>query len=106
MISSKGAQFPKEGILLAAFFYVRCTVSYRDLEEILAERGKTPDFMLSKRRNKLAATKFFARTLEADGPPRKILIDRSEANTAGIAAIYRMLRSFGCLIPIEMVRIK
>lgn len=164
MISFKGAQFPKEVNLFAVFFYVRYTVSYRDLEEILAERGvqvdhatlnrwvakyspliaanarrrktptdrswrmdetyikvkgewfylyravdklgKTLDFMLSKRRNKTAATKFFARALEVNGLPRKIVIDRSGANTAGITAVNRMLRSFGCPISIEMVRIK
>lgn len=39
MISFKGAQFPKEVILFAVFSYVRYTVSYRDLEEIMAERG-------------------------------------------------------------------
>lgn len=164
MISFKSALFPKEVILFAVFFYVRYTVSYRDLQEIMAERGiilnhatlnrwvpkyspliastarrrkaqtdrswrmdetyikvkgewtyfyravdklgKTLDFMLSKRRNESAATKFFARALEVNGLPRKIVIDRSGANTAGINAINRMLRSFGCPIPIEMARIK
>ena len=43
MISFKGAQFPKEVILFAVFFYVRCAVSYRDLEKILAERGVLVD---------------------------------------------------------------
>ncbi len=62
--------------------------------------------MLSKRRNKAAATKFFARAPEVNGLPRKIVIDRSEANTAGINAINRMLKSFGCPVPIEMIRIK
>lgn len=119
MISFKGAQLPKAVILFAVFFYLRYTVSYRDLEEILAERGvqmdhatfnrwvtryarliagtvrrrktptdrswwmdetytrvkgewvylyravdkfgKTLDFMLSKQRNKSAATRYFAR---------------------------------------------
>ena len=42
-ISFKGAHFPKDVILFAAFFYVRYGVSYRDLEEILAERGVTVD---------------------------------------------------------------
>jgi len=164
MVSFKGVQFPKEVILFAVFFYVRYTVSYRDLEEIMAERGvildhatlnrwvakyspqiattarrrkapadrswrmdetyikvkgewiylyravdklgKTLDFMLSKRRNKPAAPRFFAHALEVNGLPRKIVIDRSGANTAGINAINRMLRRFGCPIPIEMVRIK
>ena len=43
MISFKGAQFPKDVILFAVFFYVRYTVSYRDLEEIMAERGVQVD---------------------------------------------------------------
>ncbi|WP_037317398.1 IS6 family transposase [Ruegeria halocynthiae] len=164
MISFKGAQYPKDVILFAVFFYVRYGVSYRDLEEIMAERGvsvdhttlnrwvtrysgaiaeaacrrkgacdrswrmdetyikvkgewvylyravdkhgKTLDFMLSERRNKSAATKFFARMLEVNGLPRKIVIDKSGANTAGINAVNKMLKGFGCPIPIEMVRRK
>ena len=39
MISFKGAQYPKSVILYAVYFYVRFPVSYRDLEEIMAERG-------------------------------------------------------------------
>lgn len=163
-ISFKGAHFPKEVILHAVFFYLRYGVSYRDLEEIMTERGvdldhatlnrwicryarlvadasqyrkrptdrswrmdetyvkvkgdwvylyraidkfgKTLDFTLSKRRNKAAATKFFARALEVNGLPRKIVIDKSGANTAGINAINKMLKGFGCPIPIEMVRRK
>jgi putative transposase len=163
-ISFKGAHFPKGVILFAVFFYVRYGVSYRDLEEILAERGvnvdhatlnrwvtkyagqvaaearrrkrpvdrswrmdetyvrvkgrwvylyravdkfgKTLDFMLSGRRNKAAATKFFARALETNGMPRKIVIDKSGANTAGINEINRTLKRFGCPVPIEMVRIR
>ncbi len=147
MISFKGAQYPKDVILFAVFFYVRYGVSYRDLEEIMSERGiavdhttlnrwvikyasaiadvarrrkgpcdrswrmdetyikvkgawiylnraidkhgKTLDFMLSQRRNKPAATKFFARMLEINGLPRKIVIDKSGANTAGIKAIQQ-----------------
>lgn len=163
-ISFKGAHYPKEVILHAVFFYLRYGVSYRDLEEIMAERGvdldhatlnrwvsryagliaetaryrkrpadrswrmdetyvkvkgiwvylyraidkhgKTLDFMLSKRRNKAAATRFFARALEVNGLPCKIVIDKSGANTAGIKAINKMLKGFGCPIPIEMVRRK
>jgi len=43
MISFKGAHFPKDIILYAVFFYVRYGVSYRDLEEIMAERGVKVD---------------------------------------------------------------
>lgn len=38
-IDFKGAQYPKSVILYAVLFYVRYAVSYRDLEEIMAERG-------------------------------------------------------------------
>ena len=163
-VSFKGAHFPKDIILHAVFFYLRYGVSYRDLEEIMAERGvkvdhatlnrwveryagqvaedarrrkrptdrswrmdetyikvkgqwvylyravdklgKTLDFMLSERRNKPAAIKFFARAMEVNGLPRKIVIDKSAANTQGIRDINRMLKRFGCPVPIQMVRIK
>ncbi|WP_300074695.1 IS6 family transposase [uncultured Ruegeria sp.] len=161
-ISFKGAHFPKDVILHAVFFYLRYGVSYRDLEEIMAEcgvdldhatldrwvsryagliseaaryrkrptdrswrmdetyvkvkgewvylyraidkHGKTLDFMLSERRNKTAATRFVARALEVNGLPRKIVIDKSGANTAGIKTINKMLKGFGCPIPIDMAR--
>ena len=43
MISFKGSQFPKPVILFTVYFYVRYSVSYRDLEEIMAERGVIVD---------------------------------------------------------------
>jgi putative transposase len=43
MISFKGVHFPKDVILYAVFFYVRYGVSYRDLEEIMGERGVKVD---------------------------------------------------------------
>lgn len=43
-IDFKGAQFPKSVILHAVFFYVRYAVSYRDPDEILAERGVRVDY--------------------------------------------------------------
>ncbi len=43
MIDFKGVHYPKAVILHAVFFYVRYAVSYRDLEEIMAERGVVVD---------------------------------------------------------------
>ncbi len=76
------------------------------LYRAIDKHGKTLDFMPSERRNKATATRFFARALELNGLPCKIVIDKSGANTAGIKAINKMLKSFGCPIPIEMVRRK
>ncbi|MDH2328692.1 IS6 family transposase [Cereibacter sp. SYSU M97828] len=163
-VSFKGAYFPEDIILHAVFFYLRYSVSYRDLEEIMAERGvsvdhatldrwvvryaaliaesahskrrpadrswrmyetyirvrgqwvylyravdkfgKTLDFKLSPHRNKPAATKFLAHATEANGLSRKIVIDKSAANTFAITDINRMLKRFGCPVSIEMTRIK
>lgn len=43
MVDFKGSHYPKSVILYAVFFYVRYGVSYRDLEEIMAERGVEVD---------------------------------------------------------------
>lgn len=43
MVSCKGAQVPKEAILIAVFLDVRYTMSYRDLEEIMVERKARVD---------------------------------------------------------------
>lgn len=43
MISLKGCQFPKDAVLYAVYFYLRYAVSYRELEEIMAERGVQVD---------------------------------------------------------------
>ena len=43
MVSFKGTQFPRDVIIHAMYFYLRYGVSYRDLEEILAERGVVVD---------------------------------------------------------------
>ena len=43
VVEFKGVHFPKSVILHAVFFYVRYPVSYRELQEILAERGIAVD---------------------------------------------------------------
>ena len=39
MISFKGAHFPSSVILMAVRWYVAYALSYRDMEELMAERG-------------------------------------------------------------------
>ena len=43
MISFKGAHFAREAILYAICFYIRCPVTYRDLQEITCDRGVDVD---------------------------------------------------------------
>ncbi len=164
MISLKGCHFPKDAVLYAVYFYLRYTFSYRDLEEIMAERGvrvdhatlnrwvvkfssivaaraqskkrptqsswrmdetyirvrgkwmhlyravdkvgNTLDFMLSERRNRPAATRFFVKALSSNGIPNKIVIDKSGANAAGIREVNRILKRFGCPATVQTIRSK
>jgi putative transposase len=43
MVDLKGSHFPKDVIFYTVWLYVRLAVSYRDLEEIMAERGVEVD---------------------------------------------------------------
>ncbi|TRD16121.1 IS6 family transposase [Palleronia caenipelagi] len=163
MIDFKGAHYPKEAILYAVFFYVRYAVSYRDLEEIMAERGvpvdhatlnrwvvkyapliadaaqqrkaatagswrtdetyikvkgewtylfravdrdgQTLDFMLSERRDEDAAIRFFERTIDRNGWPDKVVIDKSGANLAGLGNINIALILAGWYWLIEVLQV-
>ncbi len=64
--------------------YIKVKGAWVYLYRAVDKHGKTLDFMLSQRRNKPAATKFFARMLGINGLPRKVAIDKSGANTASI----------------------
>ncbi|SBW16183.1 hypothetical protein BR10RB9215_C20854 [Brucella sp. 10RB9215] len=48
-VAFKGSHFPKSIILHAVFFYVRYPVSYRDLQDILAERSIAVDHVTLNR---------------------------------------------------------
>ncbi|MGR3663067.1 MAG: IS6 family transposase [Paracoccaceae bacterium] len=163
-IDFKGCHYPKDVILYAVFFYVRYAVSYRDLEEILTERGvqvdhatlnrwvvkyspdiakaaqmrkqptarswrmdethikvkekwvylyravdkhgKTLDFMLSRQRDKAAARRFFKRAIEANGVPKRIVIDKSGTNLAGLLRINVGLKFSRTHHRIDILRVK
>jgi len=164
MISFKGAHYPKEVILYAVFFYVRYGVSYRDLEEIMEERGVTVDhatlnrwviryspaialeakskkrktnqswrmdetyikvkgqwvylyravdkqgdtidFRLSEHRDEEAATAFFKQTINQNGFPDKVVMDKSAANYAGLANINLLLILAGFATLIDICQVK
>lgn len=40
-----GFRFPPEVIMVVVRWYLRCGLSYRDVEELLAERGVTGDYV-------------------------------------------------------------
>ena len=75
VIDFKGMHYPKSVILHAVFFYVRYAVSYRDLEEILAEHGVAVDHATLNR----WVVKF--------GP---LIADRAQARKRATAKSWRM----------------
>jgi putative transposase len=145
-----GRHFEKEIILMGVRWYVSYPLSYRDVEELMEERGvevdhstlnrwvikyapeleanfsknhkkrvgtswrmdetyikvkgdwyylyravdkegATIDFMLSKKRDKKAARKFFIKSIGNNGVPEKVTIDKSGSNKAALNDINLIL---------------
>ena len=145
MLDLNGMRFPKEIILACIRWYAAYALSYRDLEEMMQERGvsvdhstvnrwvirflpllekvlrkhKRPvgvswrmgetyikvqgkwkylyraggkegytiDFLLSAKRDKTAALKFFEKAVSANGDLEKVTIDKSGSNKAAMNEI-------------------
>jgi len=77
--------------------YVKVKGEWKYLYRAVDRDGQTLDFMLSDRRNKAAARRFFNGAIETNGPPDRIVIDQSGANLAGIETInvIRKIRGIG-----------
>ena len=138
MLAAKGMRFPIDVILVCIPWYAAYPLSYRQLEEMMQERGvcvdhssinrweirflpllehafrkhkrpvggswrmdetyikvkgvwkylyravdkegKTVDFLLTARRDKAAALRFFEKAMKANGVPEKVAMDKSGAN--------------------------
>ena len=51
------------------------------------KEGKTVDFLLTARRDKAAALRFFDKAMKANGVPEKAALDKSGANKAAMDEI-------------------
>lgn len=67
------------------------TYLYRAVDKF----GNTIDFMLSIKRDKPAATRFFTQAIGHAGIPAKVAIEKSGSNMAGISAINDQLTGLG-----------
>ncbi len=76
--------------------YISVHGKWMYLYRAVDKAGNTLDFMLSARRNRPAATRFFSKALSSNGNSNKIFIDKSGATAAGIREVTRMLKRFGC----------
>ncbi len=86
--------------------YLRARGKRMYLYRAVDKAGNTLDLMLCEQRNGAAATKFFAKALSSNGIPDKIVIDKSRANAAGIHAMNKILKRFGCPAKVQTARSK
>lgn len=73
MIDFKGVHYPKSVVLHAVFFYLRYPFSYRDLEEIMQERGVVT-FQVEGRE----AVRTLRRSVTARLRPRTVFLDTGD----------------------------
>ena len=64
--------------------YIKVKGEWMYLYRAVDKEGKTVDFLLTRRRNKLAAHKFLLKAISINGCPKVINIDKSGANKEAI----------------------
>ena len=97
-----GFRFPPEVILLAVRWYLRFGLSYRDLEELLAERGIEVDHVTLHR----WAQRFTPLLIDAGRPcrhavGRRWFVDETYVKVAGVwRYVYRAVDGYGQVIDV------
>src|SRR5450830_1812302 len=101
MLDTKRMRFPLEIIAVCIRWYAAYPLSYRHLEETyikingqwkyfyraVDKEGQTVDFLLSAKRDKAAAMRFFEKAMLHSDIPEKIAMDKSGANKSAIDQI-------------------
>lgn len=67
--------------------YVQVKGQWAYLYRAVDRDGRTLDFMLSAKRDKAAARRFFKRAISTNGTPDRVAIDKSGANLAGLQSV-------------------
>lgn len=67
--------------------YIKVKGAWKYLYRAVDKEGKTVDFLLTAKRDKAAAKRFFDKAMSANDIPEKITMDRSGANKAAIDEI-------------------
>lgn len=67
--------------------YVKVKGAWKYLYRAVDKEGNTVDFLVTARRDKAAALRFFEKAMKASGIPEKVTMDKSGANKAAIDGI-------------------
>jgi putative transposase len=67
--------------------YVKIRGEWRYLYRAVDKEGNTVDFLLRARRNKAAAQHYFEKSIQQNGVPETVTIDKSGANLAALHAV-------------------
>src|SRR5260370_19715558 len=67
--------------------YVKIRGEWRYLYRAVDKEGNTVDFLLRARRNKAAAQSYFEKSIQQNGVPETVTIDKSGANLAALHAV-------------------
>ena len=67
--------------------YIKVNGQWKYLYRAVDKAGKTVDFLLTARRDKKAAMRFFEKAMRANEVPEKVTMDKSGANKAAIDQI-------------------
>ena len=67
--------------------YIKVKGAWKYLYRAVDKEGKTVDFLLTARRDKAAAARFFEKAMKASGVPEKVTMDKSGANKAAMDEI-------------------
>ncbi len=68
-------------------FYAVCLKTPKYLYRAVDKEGKTIDFLLTAKRDKAAAMRFFEKAIHDNGMPEKVTMDKSGANQSAIDQI-------------------
>ena len=69
--------------------YIKVNGQWKYLYRAVDKAGKTVDFLLTARRDKTAAMRFFEKAMRANDVPEKVTLDKSGANQAAIDQIIK-----------------
>ena len=67
--------------------YVKVRGEWRYLYRAVDKEGNTVDFLLRARRDKAAAQRYFEKSIQQNGAPETVAIDKSGANLAALHAV-------------------